>query len=121
MIDVPENTFDTLENPIPLFDDISIAFACGHTDCMMLPHIKTNFGELIFCADLIPSPHHIAMPWVMAYDTRPLITMQEKEIFLPAALQKNAILFYEHDKDIAASKLIKNERGNITFGEQFLF
>ena len=48
-------------------------------------------------ADLLPSAAHIPLPWVMSYDTRPLITLQEKEVFMNEAAQNGYVLFLEHD------------------------
>ena len=72
-------------------------FVDGHTESMMLPHVKYKNKTIVFMADLIPSVGHIPLPYVMGYDTRPLITMTEKEKFLIEAANKNYILFLEHD------------------------
>jgi glyoxylase-like metal-dependent hydrolase (beta-lactamase superfamily II) len=80
-----------------VFNNIDILFVDGHTESMMLPHIKYKDKTIVFMADLIPSVGHIPLPYVMGYDTRPLITMTEKEKFLIEAANKNYILFMEHD------------------------
>ncbi len=69
----------------------------GHTEAMMLPHIKYKGRTVVFMADLLPSVGHIPLPYVMAYDTRPLLTMTEKEQFLKQAADENFVLFFEHD------------------------
>ena len=80
-----------------IFNNIDVLFVDGHTESMMLPHIKYKDKTIVFMADLIPSIGHIPLPYVMGYDTRPLITMTEKEKFLIEAANKNYILFFEHD------------------------
>lgn len=72
-------------------------FTHGHTGAMMLPHIQCNGKTVVFLADLMPSSAHIPLPWIMAYDTRPLLTLSEKEQFLPKAADENYLLFFEHD------------------------
>ena len=62
-------------------------------------------------ADLIPSASHIPLPYVMGYDTRPLITMEEKERFLNEAADKNYILFLEHDPVHECCTVHRTERG----------
>ncbi len=79
------------------FSDLDILYASGHTDRMMLPKIRYKDKVICFMADLIPSVAHIPLPYVMGYDTRPLITMEEKEVFLKEAADHQYVLFLEHD------------------------
>jgi glyoxylase-like metal-dependent hydrolase (beta-lactamase superfamily II) len=74
-----------------------IFFASGHTDKMMIPRIHYKNFTVCFMADLLPSVGHIPLPYVMGYDTRPLITLQEKEAFLNEAADNGYVLFLEHD------------------------
>jgi glyoxylase-like metal-dependent hydrolase (beta-lactamase superfamily II) len=82
------------ESPFSQFD---IFFASGHTDKMMIPMIKYQDRTICFMADLLPSVGHIPLPYVMGYDTRPLITLTEKELFLKEAADNHYVLFLEHD------------------------
>jgi glyoxylase-like metal-dependent hydrolase (beta-lactamase superfamily II) len=82
------------ESPFQSFD---IFFASGHTDKMMIPMIKYKGRTVCFVADLLPSVGHIPLPYVMGYDTRPLLTLEEKERFLKEAADFNYVLFFEHD------------------------
>jgi len=81
-------------SPLPGKD---ILYVSGHTDKMMLPVIKYKGTTVCYMADLIPSSAHIPVPYVMGYDTRPLLTMEEKEKFLALAAEKQYVLFFEHD------------------------
>lgn len=74
-----------------------IFFADGHTEKQMIPHIQYNGKTIVFCADLLATAGHIPVPYVMGYDTRPLLTMPEKTKFLNAAADNNYYLFLEHD------------------------
>ena len=74
-----------------------IFFADGHTEKQMIPHIKYKDKTIVFCADLLATAGHIPVPYVMGYDTRPLLTMPEKTKFLNAAADNNYYLFLEHD------------------------
>ena len=62
-------------------------------------------------ADLLPSVSHIPVPYVMAYDTRPLETIKEKKSFLTEAQQEDYILFFEHDPEIECCNLQLTEKG----------
>ena len=69
----------------------------GHTDGQIIPHINVVGKTVAFMADLLPATAHIPMPWIMAYDTRPLLTLKDKERFFTDALDNDTILFFEHD------------------------
>ncbi|HEY9006093.1 MAG TPA: MBL fold metallo-hydrolase [Ohtaekwangia sp.] len=74
-----------------------IYYVSGHTDKMMIPRIRYKNYTLCYMADLLPSVGHIPLPYVMGYDTRPLLTLEEKEKFLNEAADNGYILFLEHD------------------------
>jgi glyoxylase-like metal-dependent hydrolase (beta-lactamase superfamily II) len=80
-----------------LFDGFSFMTADGHTDKQMLPKIQYKGRTVVFVADLLPSVGHIPLPYVMGYDTRPLLTLEEKKAFLEEAAQNEYVLFLEHD------------------------
>ncbi|MCH7784412.1 MAG: MBL fold metallo-hydrolase [Bacteroidetes bacterium] len=77
--------------------DFGILFVDGHTEKQMIPHIQFKGRTLIFMADLLPTAGHIPLPFIMGYDTRPLLTLPEKEKFLNIAATNNYYLFLEHD------------------------
>ena len=80
-----------------LFDNIYVRFFHGHTAAQMIPIIHFNNKKIVFVADLLPSIGHIPLPYVMGYDTQPLVTLQEKNQFLSESVMNNYILFLEHD------------------------
>lgn len=94
-------------------EGIQLQYVYGHTEAQMLPIIPYQGKKLIYCADLIPSADHLGLPYVMAYDVRPLDTMKEKEAMLSEAVKDRHILFFEHDETIAAATIHQNERGKI--------
>ena len=85
---------DTLKNSELGFD---IFFADGHTDKQMIPLIHYKDKTIAFMADLLPTAGHLPLPFVMGYDTRPLLTLDEKDTFLSVAADNNYYLFLEHD------------------------
>jgi len=98
--------------------NFNLRFVNGHTESMMLPQIKYKDKTIVYMADLLPSVAHIPIPYVMAYDTRPLETLKEKKSFLTEALEKDFILFFEHDPEIECCNLqqtIKGIRSKETF------
>ena len=77
--------------------NFGIYYVDGHTEKMMIPHIQYQDKTIVFCADLIPTAGHLPLPYVMGYDTRPLLTMPEKSKFLTSAAENNYFLWLEHD------------------------
>jgi glyoxylase-like metal-dependent hydrolase (beta-lactamase superfamily II) len=96
------------ENFSPEFD---ITYVDGHTDKMMVPRLKYKGRTVCFVADLLPSVGHLPLPYVMGYDTRPLITLQEKEIFLNRAAEEQWVLFFEHDAQHECCTVKMTEKG----------
>lgn len=94
-----------------VFNNFDVLFVDGHTESMMIPHIKYNGKTLVFMADLLPSVGHIPVPYVMGYDTRPLITLDEKSNFLTRASDEEFVLFLEHDIINECATLQLTERG----------
>ena len=95
-----------------------IFFVDGHTEKMMIPHIYWQGKTICFMADLLPTAGHIPLPYVMGYDTRPLLTLTEKEKFMNAAAEKNYYLFLEHDAHNEIITVEKTEKG-VRLKEQF--
>ena len=92
-------------------ENISVRFVNGHTEAMMLPQINYNGKTIVYMADLLPSQGHIPLPYVMAYDMFPLTTLNEKKSFLKEALQRDYILFFEHDPVHECCTLQQTEKG----------
>jgi len=94
-----------------LFPGFSIMYSNGHTDAMMHPHIKYKGKTIVYMADLLPTIGHIPLPYVMGYDTRPLITLDEKEKFMTKAAKEEYILFLEHDPVNECCTVQETEKG----------
>lgn len=98
--------------PLPFGEGWSGAlFSRGHTDAMMHPHIKYKGKTIVYMADLLPTVGHIPLPYVMGYDTRPLLTLDEKENFMNRAAEGEYILFLEHDPMNECCTVQKTEKG----------
>ena len=92
-------------------ENVQVKFTYGHTDAMMLPLINYKDKQVLYMADLLPSVGHIPMPYVMAYDMFPLKTLAEKKIILDEALEKDYILYLEHDPLNECCTLQQTEKG----------
>ena len=94
-----------------LFKGFSTLFVNGHTEAQMIPHILYKSKTLVFAADLLPSTGHIPLPYVMGYDTKPLVTLTEKEKFLNEAADKEYIIFLQHDNYNECCTVQHTEKG----------
>lgn len=86
-----------IDSDTELFPGVSVRIFNGHTEGQVIPMIRYGEKTIVYMADLLPSAAHIPLPYVMSYDTRPLLTLEEKEPFMNEAAEKGYILFFEHD------------------------
>tara|TARA_B100001250_G_C19692092_1_gene740784 strand:- start:219 stop:1055 length:837 start_codon:yes stop_codon:yes gene_type:complete len=94
-----------------LYKNFDVRFFHGHTAAQMIPIIKFQKKTIVFMADVLPSTAHVPIPYVMGYDTQPLITLQEKQLFLEEAAKNNYILFLEHDYIFECCTVKQTARG----------
>jgi glyoxylase-like metal-dependent hydrolase (beta-lactamase superfamily II) len=87
-----------LEGNYQIDDIISLEIVNGHTPNMQIVRISDDESNILYSADLVPMSSHIPVPFIMGYDLLPLITLQEKKIYLQSAVQNNQFLFFEHDR-----------------------
>ncbi len=111
LISIPPFKSDTSLQEIYFSNSISCYVVNGHTQGMLLPKIQTKSGTIVYMADLLPSVGHLPIPYVMGYDMQPLVTLNEKELFLNDALKNNYTLFFEHDPINECCNLQHTEKG----------
>ena len=100
-----------LEGQMELFPGVELILVNGHTESQQLVKISDEETTLVFVADLLPTTAHLRLPWIMAYDVRPLVTLEEKARFLEAAVDGSWHFFFEHDPEIAVATPQRSERG----------
>ena len=91
--------------------NFEVFYADGHTEKQMLPMIQYQGKTLVFMGDLLPTTGHIPLPYVMGYDTRPLLTLKEKAYFLDLAATHGYYLFLEHDAHHEVITVKHTEKG----------
>lgn len=91
--------------------DFGIWYMNGHTDKQMLPHFEHNGKTFVYVADLLPTVGHLPTPFVMGYDTRPLLTVDEKEAFLDKAAEEGYYLILGHDPHNEIITVQQTEKG----------
>lgn len=101
-----------------LTDNIELRLYYGHTEGMIVPFIKYGDKTIVYAADLIPIKGNLPLSYVCGYDVQPLVSMEEKKVFLQEVLDKNYILFFEHDIENECCKAVMTEKG-IRAGDSF--
>jgi len=102
---------DFTEGDGEVLPGISMHVIHGHTNALQCPLISDGRTTLLFCADLVPTVSHIALPWIMAYDLRPLVTLEEKRAMLSRATDEEWVMYFEHDPHLAAARLARSPKG----------
>jgi glyoxylase-like metal-dependent hydrolase (beta-lactamase superfamily II) len=101
-----------------LYDFIHLEHSFGHTESMMHPTVLYKGRKIMYMADLLPSIGHIPLPYIMGYDTRPLLTLEDRKRIFESLEKENAILFLEHDSVNECCTLQMTEKG-IRLNETF--
>ena len=108
-----------LGESVKFSDTITLDFVYGHTGAMMIPTIQIATGKkIIFCADLLPSSFHVCLPYIMAYDVQPLVTLREKEELFERACDGETYLFTEHDPFTNYIKVERSDTGKVGISER---
>lgn len=101
-----------------IFPGIRVYQVDGHTHGLQWVLIGQGKGAVAFPADMIPTAHHVPVPYVMGYDLSAEKTMAEKEAFLNRAATEGWIVVYEHDAETSASTITKDEKGRFMVGKK---
>ncbi|MFP4228182.1 MAG: MBL fold metallo-hydrolase [Salinivenus sp.] len=105
------NQLHLIEGSTTLFPGVSVNRVHGHTEAQQIVTVADANRTLVYVADLLPTTHHLAPAWTMAYDIRPLVTIEEKWDFLEQAANSEWNLFFEHDPDVAIANVEQTDRG----------
>jgi glyoxylase-like metal-dependent hydrolase (beta-lactamase superfamily II) len=114
---VASGQLQQLDGESEIFPGISLKVVNGHTEAQQLPLISYKGHKILFAADLFPTTGHLPLPYVMGYDVRPLISLDERGHYLQQAVSEKWLLFYEHDPLNELSFVTQNEKGAYTAGE----
>ena len=111
MVLMDQHVLELVDGELEIFPGIELLVCNGHTSAQQLPKISDGNTTMLFCCYLIPTTSHVPFPYIMAYDVRPLVTLEEKKRILPRAFDEHWILFLEHDPLTEAFTLKKTEKG----------
>ena len=82
----------------------------GHTRFHHVIYLESGGKTAVFAADLMPTTAHVDVPWIMAYDLYPMDTLEFKRAFVREAVEREYLVFFEHDPAIAAGIIRQKDR-----------
>jgi glyoxylase-like metal-dependent hydrolase (beta-lactamase superfamily II) len=116
---VDSGLLETLDGPTELIPGLELVTVHGHTEGQQLPLITFKDYKLLYAADLFPTFGHLPLPYVMGYDTRPLLTLDERSYWLKRIVAEDIVLFYEHDPHNQCGRVGRNDQGKYYSLETF--
>jgi len=106
--------WNLVEGYTQILPGISVARIPGHNADIQAVLLSGGGETLAFVADLLPTRHHIPLPWIMAYDLYPLQTLETKRKWVPRMAKENWMVVFGHDPDVAVARLHERD-GKIDF------
>jgi glyoxylase-like metal-dependent hydrolase (beta-lactamase superfamily II) len=97
--------WDLVDGDCELLPGISLLRIPGHNTGIQAVRLSGGGRSVAFVADLLPTRHHIPLPWIMAYDLYPVQTLETKRRWVPQLVSEGAIVVFGHDPDVAAATL----------------
>ncbi|MDI6779576.1 MAG: MBL fold metallo-hydrolase [Bacteroidota bacterium] len=104
---------ELVEGEFEIFPGIHLILVHGHTNSQQLVKVSDDKNTMLFGGDLIPMSAHVPLPFIMGYDLRPLVTLEEKKKILGPAYEEKWAIFFEHDPNTIAGTVTSNEKGFI--------
>ena len=89
---------------------VSVWRTGGHTMHHHIVRIESGGRTACYVADLMPTAAHVDPAWVMGYDLYPMDTFLYKKRFVREAIDREYVIFFEHDPAIAAG-IIREKNG----------
>ncbi|MDW8134181.1 MAG: MBL fold metallo-hydrolase [Bacteroidia bacterium] len=106
-----------LDGEMEIMPGVRIRVFNGHTEGQQLVEIQYKNYTILYGGDLFPTSAHVPLPYIMAYDVRPLVTLEERQRVLPWLVEQQVIVFYEHDSQIECSTVVEREPGRYERGQ----
>jgi glyoxylase-like metal-dependent hydrolase (beta-lactamase superfamily II) len=96
------SVIDFIEEDGPIMPGVRVVRTGGHTMHHQIVMLESSDRTAVFAADLIPTAAHVDEPWIMGYDLYPMDTLSFKRTFVREAIDREYLVFFEHDPEIAA-------------------
>jgi glyoxylase-like metal-dependent hydrolase (beta-lactamase superfamily II) len=94
---VAAGRFELLDGEREIVPGIRVRRTPGHTPHHQSVLLESSGETACFLGDVVPTSHHLPLPWIMGYDVEPLVTLESKRALLADALAADWLLVFEHD------------------------
>lgn len=102
---VAADRFDVVTGAREIVPGISVRPTPGHTPHHQSVLVRSAGETLCFLGDVVPTTHHLPLPWIMGYDVEPLVTLESKRALLADALREDWLLMFEHDAHVGFGRV----------------
>jgi glyoxylase-like metal-dependent hydrolase (beta-lactamase superfamily II) len=106
-----------IEGDVEILPGIRSLMMPGHVPFHQAITVQSGGETAVFLADLMPTVHHLPLPWIMGYDVEPLRTLESKRTLLQKAAAEGWWIVLEHDAGVVRGRVKKEEKGYV-WGEQ---
>ena len=96
---------ELVDDDVEIRPGVRVRRTGGHTQHHQIVMLESEGRTAVFLADLIPMVAHLPLPWIMGYDLYPVDTLQFKRAFLKEAVEREYLVLFEHDPEVAAGYL----------------
>jgi glyoxylase-like metal-dependent hydrolase (beta-lactamase superfamily II) len=97
-----------LDGDVEIAPGMRCAVTPGHTRAHMSVVFEAGGEAALYVADLASLWVHFAnLAWMTAYDVEPLVTLETKRVWQRWALERDALILFEHDPLIAVGRLVR--------------
>jgi glyoxylase-like metal-dependent hydrolase (beta-lactamase superfamily II) len=103
--------YEFLEGPGEVVPGISVRLTPGHTPFHQSVVLRSGGETACFLGDVVPTSHHLPLPWIMGYDVEPLVTLESKRALLADALREDWLLIFEHDAAVGFGRVALDGKG----------
>lgn len=87
-------------------DGLLIEQVRGHSETMQTVKLARGGETLYGFYDMVPTRHHLPLPWIMSYDLYPRETLEYKKTILPRAVREGWICLFYHDPEKPLCKVV---------------
>lgn len=105
------NRFDLVDGEPEIRPGIHLRRTPGHTPHHQSVILRSGGETLCFLGDVVPTAHHLPLPWIMGYDVEPLVTLESKRALLAEAAAGDWQLVFEHDSQVGFGRVAHDAKG----------
>lgn len=108
---VEAGQLEVVQGAVELWPGIELRPTPGHTPHHQSIVLRSGGEVACFLGDVVPTVHHLPLPWIMGYDVEPLVTLESKRALLAEALRDDWLLIFEHDAATGFGRIAHDGKG----------